>query len=143
MEYCTFKTNCYSLGTHKATENTDNYICCFTCPKYKTCSISCKDREGGKVCALVTNISSIQSFTSKQAFNQSLPKKSDTTEKTVEKKQTASNIPQKLTDLSILLNVPYSKVYYLSKDKKMTNEEIYEKLKEGKKCLENKRVQIW
>ena len=118
MKYCYWTSNC-----SKGISNIENYKCCNDCKK-KDCEVRCKDCYDN--CKYAATQEEIEQYVGKWTKPYIKPVVK-ATKPTVEK---AVEIPQDITKLAQLLNVKRDKVAYLVKEKKMSFDDVYRKLKQ-------------
>lgn len=118
MKYCYWTSNC-----SKGISNIENYKCCNDCKK-KDCEVRCKDcYDNCKYAATQQEIEQYVGKWTKPYIKPVVKVTKPTVEKVVE-------IPQDITKLAQLLNVKRDKVAYLVKEKKMSFDDVYRKLKQ-------------
>lgn len=118
MKYCYWTSNC-----SKGISNIENYKCCNDCKK-KDCEVRCKDcYDNCKYAATQQEIEQYAGKWTKPYIKPVVKATKPVVEKAVE-------IPQDITKLAQLLNVKRDKVAYLVKEKKMSFDDVYRKLKQ-------------
>ena len=69
MDYCLWKANCVILGENKQRVGVEQYICCCTCPKKRSCWCACQDRNGNKVCKEMRTLQELEEYLTPRAFS--------------------------------------------------------------------------